>query len=129
MEIAIDKVGEVILLAREMAQDMAGSEAEFDGAVEALDEDEAADLVALLWIGRGDFDAEDWDEARETALEEATAPLATYLKAEPQLADHLEAGLELAGRSARALSSARTTASCISSCPTARWVAATCCSS
>jgi hypothetical protein len=101
MEIAADKVGEMIILAREMAQDMVGSEAEFDGAVEALDEDEAADLVALLWIGRGDFDAEDWDEARETALEEATAPLATYLKSEPQLADHLEAGLELLGRSAR----------------------------
>jgi hypothetical protein len=101
MEIAADKVGEMILLAREMAQDMVGSEAEFDGAVEALDEDEAADLVALLWIGRGDFDPEDWEEARETALEEATAPLATYLKAEPQLADHLEAGLELLGRSAR----------------------------
>ena len=101
MEIAADKVGEVILLAREVAQDMTGAEAEFDGAVEALDEDEAADLVALLWIGRGDFDAEDWDEARETAIEEATAPLATYLKAEPQLADHLEAGLEMVGRSAR----------------------------
>ena len=101
MEIAVDKVGEVILLAREMAQDMTGAEAEFDGAVEALDEDEAADLVALLWVGRGDFEAEDWDEARETAIEEATAPLATYLKSEPQLADHLEAGLELVGRSAR----------------------------
>ena len=101
MEIAADKVGEVILLAREMSEEMTGSEAEFDGAIEGLEVDEAADLVALLWIGRGDFDPEDWDEARETAIEEATAPLATYLKAEPQLADHLEAGLELLGRTAR----------------------------
>ena len=101
MEIAIDKVGEVILLAREIAQDMTGAEAEFDGVIEALDEEEAADLVALLWIGRGDFDAEDWDEARETAREEATAPLSNYLKGEPQLADHLEAGLDLLGRSPR----------------------------
>ena len=101
MEIAADKVGEIVLLAREMAEDNVGAEAEFDGAVEALDEEEAADLVALLWLGRGDFDPEEWDEARETAVEEATAPLARYLKGEPQLADHLEAGLELLGRSAR----------------------------
>ena len=101
MEIATDKVGEVILLAREISQDMAGAEAEFDGAIEALDADEAADLVALLWTGRGDFEPEDWDEAREAAVEQATAPLSAYLKGEPQLADHLEAGLELMGRSAR----------------------------
>ena len=28
-----------------------------------LDEDEAAGLVALLWIGRGDFEAKDWEDA------------------------------------------------------------------
>ena len=101
MEIATDKVGEVIVLAREIAQDMTGAEAEFEGLIEALDVDERGDLVALVWIGRGEFDPEEWDEAREAALEEATAPLAAYLKGDPQLADHLEAGLEAMGASAR----------------------------
>lgn len=101
MEIASDKVGEVIHLAREMAQDMAAAEAQFDGVMEAMDEDEAMDLVALLWVGRGDFDALEWDEARAAVRDEATTPVATYLKNQPQLADHLEAGLEAMGVSAR----------------------------
>jgi hypothetical protein len=101
MEIASDKVGEVVHLAREMAQDNPGAEAELDGAFEAMDEDEALDLVALFWIGRGDFDPEEWDEARAAVAEEATTPVAHYLKDQPQLADHLEAGLEAMGISAR----------------------------
>ena len=55
------------------------------------------DLVALLWIGRGDFKPEEWDEARRTAMEEATTPTASYLKGSDHLADHLEAGLEAMG--------------------------------
>lgn len=98
MDIATDKVGEVIILAREIAQDSPSAPAELDGLLAALDEDEGADLLALLWIGRGDFDPEDWDEARETAREE---PLGSTLAASAHLADHLEAGLEVMGRSAR----------------------------
>ena len=97
MDIAANKVGEVILLAREIAQEMAGAEAEFDGLLEAMDEDERADLVALVWIGRGDFEPEEWDDARRTAMQEATTPTGTYLKGSPHLADHLEAGLEAMG--------------------------------
>lgn len=97
MDIATDKVGEVILLAREMTEEFAGAEAQFDGLLEAMDEDELADLVALLWIGRGDFEPEEWDEARRTAREEATTPTAAYLKGSDLLADHLEAGLEAMG--------------------------------
>lgn len=105
MEIASDKVGEVIHLAREVAQDRggagAGAGAQLDGLIEAMAEDEAHDLVALLWVGRGDFEPEEWAEARRTAREEATAPLGRYLADQPQLADHLEAGLEAMGVSAR----------------------------
>ena len=99
MDIAADKVGEAVILAREYFQDMTGAEAQLDGLLEAMSEDETADLVALLWVGRGDFDPEDWEEARATALEEADA--ASTLKASPHLADHLEAGLEAMGGSAR----------------------------
>ncbi len=97
MEITTDKVAEVIILARELDR----AEAEFDGFVDRLSEDEQAELVAVFWIGRGAFEAEDWDEAVETAREEATTPTATYLKGSPHLADHLENGLDALGISAK----------------------------
>ena len=37
--------------------------------IDALNEDEQAALIALAWIGRGDYDAEDWEEALELAAE------------------------------------------------------------
>lgn len=101
MEIATDKVGEVIHLAREISQEMPGAGEQLDGLVEGMDDDEAAEIVALLWVGRGDFEPEEWDEAVRTAREERDVPVAEYLKGEPQLADHLEAGLEAMGVSAR----------------------------
>lgn len=97
MEIAADKVGEVIHLAREMAQDFPGAEAQLDGLLEGMDEDEVADLVALLWVGRGDFEPEEWDDARQAAVEEADTPLADYLKRTDHLPDHLQAGLDIMG--------------------------------
>ena len=49
--------------------------AEIIGFIRALNEDEESDLVALAWVGRGTFDAADWEEARRTARarEAATA--------------------------------------------------------
>ena len=101
MEIGIDQVGEVILLAREMTEQMTGAEEQFDGLLEGMNEDEVADLVALLWVGRGDFEPEEWEDARRTALEQATTPTAEYLKGTDHLAEHLEAGLEAMGISSR----------------------------
>jgi hypothetical protein len=37
--------------------------------VDALNADEQAALIALAWIGRGDYDAEDWEEAIALAAE------------------------------------------------------------
>lgn len=101
MDIGIDQVGEIILLAREMTEQYTGAEEQFDGLFEGMNEDELLDLVALVWIGRGDFEPEEWDEARRTAMEEATTPTADYLKGTDHLADHLEAGLEAMGINAR----------------------------
>lgn len=53
-----------------------------------------------MWIGRGSFEPEDWDDALNTAMTEATTPTADYLKGTPHLADHLENGLDLLGISA-----------------------------
>ncbi len=66
-------------------------------AIEDLDEDASCELVALMWIGRGTYDAEDWEEAVETARQEATNSTADYLTGTPQLGDFLEEGLVAMG--------------------------------
>ena len=92
LDISADKVGEVIILAREDR-----GEREFDAFIGALNEEEQTSLVALFWIGRGTFEAEELAEAIRTARSGATTSTATYLKQAPHLADHLEAGLEALG--------------------------------
>ena len=93
LPITADKLAEVAILAREIDR----AEREFDGFVDRLNEDEQAALVAVFWIGRGSFDADDLAEALQTARREATTPTARYLKGSPHLADHLEAGMEALG--------------------------------
>ncbi|MEJ6404519.1 DUF3775 domain-containing protein [Yoonia sp. 2307UL14-13] len=98
LPISTDKVAEVIILARELDR----AENEFDGFVDQLTEDEQTALVAIFWIGRGSFDADDLQQAIATAEAEATTPTAQYLKGSPHLADHLENGLEALGINAGA---------------------------
>lgn len=66
-------------------------------AIDDLDEDAACELVAMMWIGRGTYDAEDWEEAVETARDEAVNATADYLIGTPQLGDFLEEGLAAMG--------------------------------
>ncbi|NLE47089.1 MAG: DUF3775 domain-containing protein [Sandaracinaceae bacterium] len=66
-------------------------------AIERLNEDEKADLVALMWLGRGDFDA--YQEARRMAEERQNGQTARYLLGEPLLAEHLEEALTILGYS------------------------------
>ncbi|WP_167647996.1 DUF3775 domain-containing protein [Mameliella alba] len=87
------KVAAVIVMARELSR----AEGELRGLIDRMDEEEQAALVAVMWIGRGAFDVEDWDEAYGTAVAEATTPTADYLIGTPHLADNLEAGLEAFG--------------------------------
>lgn len=93
IEINVDKVAQVIVLAREINR----AEAELDAFIERLDPDEQADLVAIFWVGRGSYEASDIDEAIQTARAEASTPTGDYLKGSPHLADHLEAGLDALG--------------------------------
>jgi hypothetical protein len=81
-------VAQVILMGHELDR----AEGELRAFRRPLNEDEQAELVALFWIGRGSFEAEDWDEAVATARAEATTPTADYLLGSPHFADHLEAG-------------------------------------
>jgi len=100
LEIAVDKVGEVIILARELHDPFGRGETELVSFIEGLNDDEKVNLVALMWVGRGTFGPDDWDEAINTARTEASTPTADYLMGSPHLADHLENGLDALGISA-----------------------------
>lgn len=101
MDIGSDQVGEVILLAREMVEQYVGADEQFDGLIEGMNVDQQFDLVALCWVGRGDFEPEEFLDAKRTAMEQATLSVAEYLKGVDHLAEHLETGLEAMGISAR----------------------------
>lgn len=76
------------------------TEQELTEALEGLNEDQQAELVALTWIGRGDFTGEDWDEALDAARErEEGGPTARYLMGTPLLSDYLEEGASQIGYS------------------------------
>ena len=72
---------------------------ELTAAIAGLSEEEEAALVALVWIGRGDFDAAEWSEARALARERRHASTACYLMGMPLLGDYLEEGLSQLGYS------------------------------
>ena len=79
-------------LAEEENDDM--SDEELRELIDDLNVDEAAELVAITWIGRGDFDASDFQQATQEAKERAVGSTASYLLGMPLLADHLESGLD-----------------------------------
>ncbi|WP_421707750.1 DUF3775 domain-containing protein [Algihabitans sp.] len=58
-----------------------------------LDEEEQIELVALTWLGRGDYEADQWSEATEAAGERHNNRTAEYLIGIPLLPDYLEEGL------------------------------------
>lgn len=93
LEIAVNKVAQVIFLAREGP---AGG-SELAGFIEDMNEDDQAQLVALAWVGRGAFEPEEFSEALTTAYTEKTTPTSDYLRGMPHLAENLEAGLEALG--------------------------------
>ncbi len=70
---------------------------ELKNAIDDLEPDQQATLVALMWVGRGDYLVEDWDEALAYANEASGVTTSDYLIATPLLADYLEEGLILHG--------------------------------
>ncbi len=65
--------------------------------VAELSEEEKADLMALMQIGRGDGTFEDWEALRDQAHREHVDRAAAYLMGEPLLGDYLEEGLSQFG--------------------------------
>ncbi|WP_342361231.1 DUF3775 domain-containing protein [Terrarubrum flagellatum] len=124
MDISIDKVCEIIAYLRaveakeEVVDPDSGSNAIDDGArdilqderddatagqvrgvINGLDDDEAADLVALMWIGRGDYEAAEWPIARAAARERRETATARYILGTPNAADLINEGLAAHGMS------------------------------
>ena len=118
MDINPDKVRQVITEARvvdakeEVSDVDTGSNASDDGMIDiledraddatgqelmefirSLDDDEQAELVALAWIGRGTYDAAQFDEAVAEATRAHNKRTAEYLIGLPLLGDYLEEGL------------------------------------
>jgi len=65
--------------------------------VAEMDEEEKADLIGLLRLGRGDGTMEEWDEMRAEGFDEHAGNVAAYLLGEPMLGDYLEEALSQFG--------------------------------
>jgi Protein of unknown function (DUF3775) len=72
---------------------------ELTSLINALSEDEQIDLVALTWLGRDDYAADDWPAVRAEASRAHNKRTASYLLGEPLLGDFLEEGLTMLGYS------------------------------
>ncbi len=67
--------------------------------IDAMDVDEQAELVALMWVGRGEFSAEEWKDAVAQARARHERSTSAYLLGVPLLASFLEGGLAEFGES------------------------------
>jgi hypothetical protein len=122
LSISSEKVCYLIVKAREFdVQDLAsdpdsGSNASDDRMIDLLEEhadnpalqeirafiadlsdDEKADLMALMQLGRGDGTFEDWEALRDQAFREYAERTADYSMGEPLVGDYLEEGLSQFG--------------------------------
>jgi hypothetical protein len=66
--------------------------AELRDAIDSLDDDEVVEVIAMVWLGRGDFNREEWADALALAQERHNARSAAYLVGIPNLGDCLEEG-------------------------------------
>ena len=72
---------------------------ELSGSIGELNVDEQIDLVALMWLGRGDGDLDSWRDLRDQAAEAHNNRTAAYLIGTPMFADYLEEAMSMFGLS------------------------------
>lgn len=70
---------------------------EIGGALREMNVDQINEILALMWIGRGDFDEDQWDEALDQARSTTNPRVTRYILETPLLADLLEEGLDKLG--------------------------------
>jgi hypothetical protein len=73
------------------------TEAELRELIDDLNDDEVVDLIAIVWIGRGDFDAGDIAAARALARERHNKRTPQYLMGMPTLPDYITEGAAALG--------------------------------
>lgn len=72
---------------------------ELQSLISDLSVDAQIDLVALMWLGRDDQSADEWQSVRQQAADEHNKHTADYLCGTPLLAEHLADGLSTLGYS------------------------------
>jgi len=75
------------------------TEQELRDAIDGLGIPERQELLALMWLGRGDYDAESWSEALQQARQTQSASETAYLLGTPLLGDYIEEGVATLGLS------------------------------
>jgi hypothetical protein len=75
------------------------TEQELRDAIDGLGVLERQEVLALMWLGRGDYDAESWPEALRQAADTTNQNLTDYLLGTPLLGDYLEEGASALGLS------------------------------
>ena len=75
------------------------TEQELQDAIHGLGIPERQELLALMWLGRGDYDAESWSEALQQARQTQSASETAYLLGTPLLGDYIEEGVAALGLS------------------------------
>lgn len=70
---------------------------ELEGLIGGLNIDAKHDLLALIWVGRGDFEASEWSAARKAAREAEPFNLLDYIEELPAGSDYIESALEALG--------------------------------
>jgi hypothetical protein len=69
------------------------AEDELTATLASLNDDQLTELLALLWVGRGDYDRESWQEAVGQARDAKNKRIVRYLVGTPMLGDLIAEGL------------------------------------
>lgn len=72
---------------------------ELIGSLESLNDDERDEIVALTWLGRGDYTKDEWRQAKTAAHLRHNGNEAIYLIGTPLLSDYLEEAVTQLGYS------------------------------
>jgi len=65
--------------------------------IRGLNDRQQAELVALLWLGRGDAENEEWEQTVQMARERRMTATERYLLGEPLVGEHWAEGIEKLG--------------------------------
>lgn len=72
-------------------------DSELDELIASLNVDAKRDLLALIWVGMGDYEAGDWAQARHAAREAEPFDVTEYLEELQSGSDYIESALDALG--------------------------------